>query len=84
MNKEKIYKFLYFVSALLIIGFGIRVGVDAYQYSAAINSAPFYVFVLARSAEFILPAAICFVIGIVMNKKQTKNKSHRRRPNGFT
>ena len=69
MNKENIYKLLYCVSALLIIGFGIMVGVDAYRYSTALNSAPFYVFVLARAAEFILPSLICFVIGIAVKKK---------------
>lgn len=69
MNKENIYKFLYFVSSLLIIGFGIRIGVDAYRYNTALNSAPFYIFVLVHTVEFILPAIICFLIGSAMNKK---------------
>lgn len=69
MNKENIFKLLYCVSALLIVGFGIRIGADAYQYNNALNSAPFYVFVLARAAEFILPALICFAVGLALKKK---------------
>ena len=33
MKKENIYKFLYIVAALLVVGFAIAFGVDAYKYS---------------------------------------------------
>ena len=35
MKKENIYKFLYIVAALLVVGFAIAFGVDAYKYNKA-------------------------------------------------
>ena len=36
MKKENIHKFLYAISALLVIGFAIACGVDVYKYNANI------------------------------------------------
>ena len=42
MKKENIYKFLYIVAALLVVGFAIAFGVDAYKYNTGsyLGSAP--------------------------------------------
>ncbi len=72
MKKENIYKFLYVIAMLLIIGFGIRLGVDYFKYDIHINSAPFYVFIIERVLEFLIPSIIVFVIARIVKKKYTK------------
>lgn len=69
MKKENVYKFLYSISILLIIGFCIRVGADFFTYNPARDSAPFYVFAFVRTIEFIIPSAIIFVVAKIAKKK---------------
>ncbi len=72
MKKENIYKFLYLVSVFLIIGFAIRLGVDYFKYDKYSNSAPFYVFIIERVVEFIIPSIIVFIVAKIAKKKYDK------------
>ena len=74
MKKENIYKFLYIVSALLVVGFAIAFGVDAYKYDNGgyIGSAPLYAYALIRVIEFIIPSVIVFAVAIICKKKFAK------------
>lgn len=72
MKKENIYKFLYVVSIFLVIGFAIRVGVDYFKYDSYNNFAPFYVFILERLIEFIIPSIIVFIVAKITKKKYNK------------
>ena len=72
MKKENYYKFMYGISALLLLGFAIRLGVDYYKYDPLTTSAPFYVNIILRSLEFILPSMIAFAVGIICKKKFAK------------
>ena len=74
MKKEWYVKFFYIVSALLALGFCIRLGVDYAVYDAAVNSAPFYVFILERAVEFLLPCVVLLIVARVCKKKIAKNK----------
>lgn len=69
IKKENIYKLLYLISIFLIVGFSIRLGMDYLKYNNTNNSVPFYVFVIKRVIEFILPSIIAFVAGKVMKNK---------------
>lgn len=69
MKKENIYKFLYLISAMLVVAFAIRTMVDYLKYDPISNSAPFYIFVIARGIEYLLPGAIAFVAGMIAKKK---------------
>lgn len=66
MNKEKIVKLLYFVSIVLVIGFGICVLVDYLRYDTILNSAPFYIFIITRFVEFIVPSIIIFIVATLI------------------
>lgn len=68
MNKQNTSKFLYLVSALLLIGFGIRLGADLYQYDSS-YSAPFYLTVIVRAIEFVLPSAIIYGLARYVKRK---------------
>lgn len=69
MKKQNIYKFLYLISIILIIGFVIRLSADYFTYNSSANSAPFYVFILIRSLEFLLPCLIIFITAKIVKKK---------------
>lgn len=68
MNK-KIYKYLYLVSILLICVFIILTIVDYYNYNPIFTSAPFYVNILLRAVEFLLPAFVFICISYIYKKK---------------
>lgn len=72
MKKENIYKFLYLISILLIVGAIIRLFVDYNKYDNINNSAPFYILIIERIVEFILPSIILFIVGKIMKKKYVK------------
>lgn len=74
MKKAWYAKFILIVSAVLTIGFCIRLGADYWTYNAAANSAPFYVFILERAFEFLLPAAILLAVGLILKKKFAGSK----------
>ncbi|MFL0245547.1 hypothetical protein [Candidatus Clostridium stratigraminis] len=64
----RIDKFLNVIAALLVLGFVIRLGADYYKYQNSGNSAPFYVFIIGRGIEFLLPSIICFIISKYVKK----------------
>ena len=72
MKKENVYKILYAVSILLIIAFVIILGVDYLKYDNINNSAPFYVFIITRMIEFIIPSVVIFIIGTMTKMKYSK------------
>ena len=69
MKKENIHKFLYAISALLVLGFAIHTIVDACRYDSMLTSFPFYAFIIAHAAEYIVPALIICVAGLICKKK---------------
>ena len=72
MKKENIYKILYAISIILIIGFAIILGIDYYKYDNINNSAPSYSFIIVRILEFIVLSIIVFTIGKVLKNKHSK------------
>ena len=69
--KKKIPLFLWIAAALLFVGFGIGVAAD-YQYyitEGIYGSAPFDLYILIRAIEFLLPAILCFIVGLVLRRK---------------
>lgn len=73
MKKDNIYKFLYVISVMLILGFCIRLGVDYFKYNDLNNSAPFYTFIIIRVIEFLLPSIIVYIVARIVKKKYNNN-----------
>lgn len=75
MKKENWHKFLFVISALLVVGFTIAFGVDAYKYSTGgyLGSAPLYVYALVDAVEYLLPSLAFFIAGLICKKKFAKN-----------
>lgn len=69
MKKSNIHKFLYLISALLVLGFAIHTIVDACRYNNMMTSFPFYAFVIAHAVVYLVPALIVFVLALICKKK---------------
>ena len=69
MKKKNIHKFLFIISALLILGFAIHTIVDAYRYDSMLTSFPFYAFVIVHAVEYLLPSLIVFIAALIVKKK---------------
>ena len=74
MKKVQTYKLLYGAAVLMIIGFFIHVIVDYCQYNTTLNSAPFWLWILADSFIWLMPAALAFAAGFVAKKKLSKKE----------
>ena len=74
IKKENIYKFLYIVAALLVVGFAIDTGVDIYKYSTGgyLGSAPLSVYILVNAIEYLLLSLAFFIAGLICKKKFAK------------
>ena len=75
MKKANIYKFLYAISALLVLGFAIHTIVDACRYDSMLTSFPFYAFVLVNAVTYLLPSLIVFIVALIVKKKFANKES---------
>ncbi len=73
MNKKKIYCILFVISALLFIGFAVRLTVDYVKYEEILTSFPFYAFVIERSVEFLLPSIVVLTAALIIRRKSRKD-----------
>lgn len=64
-------KFLNAAAILLVIGFIIRLGADYFKYQNGFSSAPFDIYIIVRSIEFLLPSIICFIIAGYVKKSSS-------------
>ena len=72
MKKENVYKLLYIISALLVLGFAVSFGINAYKYSGYKGSAPLYVYAIINAVEFFLPAIIFFTVASILKRKHNR------------
>ena len=66
------------LAAVLAVLFGIMVGFDWHKYNNSLNSAPFWVFVMVRALECLVPALLSLVIAFFAgrNPDKPKDKTH--------
>ena len=70
--KKIVSLILFFASLLLVLGFIVLLNIDWITFYSMGNSAPFYVFILVRFLEFLLPSIILIIVGIVLLSKNKK------------
>ncbi|MCQ2387647.1 MAG: hypothetical protein MJ066_04305 [Clostridia bacterium] len=64
---------LFYLLAIVLLGVFIAfLVVDIIKYDPVITSAPFYVCIILRAVEFLLPAIIFFLVGLFLSKKIKK------------
>ena len=69
MKKLNITKMCNVISIILLVCFIVKTIIDYTQYSSTLNSAPFYVWIIANALYFVLPAIIVFIVGIIIKMK---------------
>lgn len=68
--KKKVPMICNIVSVVLVIAFIVKNVVDYSKYTSTLNSAPFYVWILANALYLIIPAIILFAVGTIIKKNQ--------------
>ncbi len=68
--KKKVPMICNIVSVVLVIAFIVKNVVDYSKYTSTLNSAPFYVWILANALYIIIPAIILFAVGAIIKKNQ--------------
>ena len=68
--KKKVPMICNIVSVVLVIAFIVKNVVDYSKYTSTLNSAPFYVWILANALYLIIPAIILFAVGGIIKKNQ--------------
>lgn len=66
--KKKLYILLNILAFILIIIFAIRLRIDWLNYYEYMST-PFYIYIIYRLLEFVLPACILLIIGHIIIKK---------------
>lgn len=74
MNKPPAHKLLYGASVLMVLGFCIHVGVDYYQYTRTLNSAPFWLWICVNALIWLIPAILAFLAGFIAKKRLSKKE----------
>ena len=70
---KKIFRMLLiFMALIFLLGFIITLNLDWLTYYSNYNSSPFYVFILVRALEFLLPAIILIIIDTILVIKNKK------------
>ena len=69
------HKLLYGASALMVLGFVIHLVIDYQKYQNSFTSAPFWIWILADAALWLVPAVIAFTAGFVAKKRLTKKEN---------
>lgn len=72
---NRLAQICYIILVLLIVGCAMSIHFDFMSYTTTLNSAPFYVFILARLVEFGIPIIVDLAIINVYEHKYNKNKN---------
>ena len=75
MKKEKLLKICNIVAFVFALSFLLKLARDFVAYNAALNSAPFSVWVLADAVQYLMPAAFVFLIGRIVKLQKDKEEN---------
>ena len=64
---------LFVIAGLFVIGFGLLLWKD-YTVHDPYGSAPFYLYVIERVLELLVPAVLCFAAGRIINRRAEKRR----------
>lgn len=71
MRKRKIGTLLQIAGGLSAAAFLISTAADYLTYNEFATSAPFWVSILVRAAEFLIPAAVLLLAGVYLKRKRS-------------
>ena len=74
MKKENVHKFLFGISALLVLGFAVHTVVDGIRYDSMLTSFPFYAIIIDNAVEYLVLTLNICVAALICKKKFAKKK----------
>ena len=78
MKKKKTFQLWYNAAGIFLICGCIHLFFDWLKYNDTLNSAPFSLWILVNAIGFGGAAALCLIIGRILQKKDTKRKDDIR------
>ena len=64
------------VAFIFLLSFFLKLGRDWMMYDSTLNSAPFYIWVVANAIQYLLPAGATFLIGRFLKAAQDRKKQN--------
>ena len=74
-NKKKLIKICNTIAFIFALSFVLRLIRDWSVYNTTLNSAPFYLWVLADAVQYLMPAAFAFLIGRIVKLQKDKEEN---------
>jgi len=70
MKKHILIPLCFLLSGIFFLVFLIKTIADYSHYTAALNSAPFYIWIVVNAVYFIVPAFFSLVLGLLLQKRK--------------
>lgn len=64
------------VAFIFLLSFFLKLGRDWMMYDSTLNSAPFYIWVVANAIQYLLPAGAAFLIGRFLKAAQDRKEQN--------
>ena len=64
------------VAFIFLLSFFLKLGRDWMMYDSTLNSAPFYIWVVANAIQYLLPAGAAFLIGRFLKAAQERKEQN--------
>ena len=73
---KKLIKVCNMVAFILLLGFFLKLGRDWMMYDSTLNSAPFYIWVVADAVRYLMPAGFVFLLGRFLKVAQDNKEQN--------
>ena len=73
---KKLIKACNMVAFIFLLSFFLKLGRDWVMYNSTLNSAPFYIWVVANAIQYLLPAGATFLIGRFLKAAQDRKEQN--------
>ena len=73
---KKLIKVCNMVAFIFLLSFFLKLGRDWMMYDSTLNSAPFYIWVVANAIQYLLPAGSAFLIGRFLKAAQERKEQN--------
>ena len=73
---KKLIKACNMVAVIFLLSFVLKLGWDWMMYNSTLNSAPFYIWVVADAIRYLMPAGFTFLMGRFLKAAQENKEKN--------
>ena len=73
---KKLIKACNMVAVIFLLSFVLKLGRDWMMYNSTLNSAPFYIWVVADAIRYLMPAGFTFLMGRFLKAAQENKEKN--------